>query len=198
MDKERRKKKRGEVTTSTATTCATAGASAAATSSNHYGNGSGNIGHHRNDTDTQSDYSKDVGQATFHKSAVSNAAADDLANKKRQKNINSNSSIHTEIRTDDFVVRLLLSLFSIFDHSSNLLPPPLISLYISLSVCSFFHLRQTWYAKIYIFMCTQYAKLGHCILPFLKCIAEIYSKKKKEKNICRSLLFVNRSGRHQK
>lgn len=128
LDKERRKKKRGEVTTSTTTTGAV-DTSMATTSSNHYGNGSStsSSSHHRNDNmDEQSDHTKDVGQATFHKSAVSNAAADDLANKKRQKNINSNSSIHTEIRTDDFVVRLLLSMFSIYWQFVNLLSPPIL------------------------------------------------------------------------
>lgn len=104
LDKERRKKKRSEVTTSATTTGATA---TQLSSSDHYGNGSSSTSHYRDDVDSQSDQSKDVGQTTVHKSAVPNVAADDLANKKRPKNMNSNSSVHTEIRTDDFVVRLL-------------------------------------------------------------------------------------------
>lgn len=104
LDKERRKKKRSEVTTSATTTGATA---TLLSSNDHCGNGSSSTSHYRDDTDSQFDHSKDVGQATVHKSAVPNVSAEDLANKKRAKNMNSTSSVHTEIRTDDFVVRLL-------------------------------------------------------------------------------------------
>lgn len=49
-----------------------------------------------------------------------NADSDSLINKKKPKDANTDSSTHTEIRTDDFVVRILLYNFVLYISNCNL------------------------------------------------------------------------------
>lgn len=94
LDKERRKKKHREKETASST---------APESATSEGNGKSNNGFN-NKTNAY-----DVVRATSYEATSDmDDGYDDLANNKRQKSSQiSNSSIHTEIRTDDFVVRLL-------------------------------------------------------------------------------------------
>lgn len=96
LDKERRKKKNRDV----------GGSASFGGVSSHSSNGLSAEAYGRLPDDGNDDV---VLQTTSKNSSSVSHTDDNLDSKKRQKNLNSNSSIHTEIRTDDFVVRLLLS-----------------------------------------------------------------------------------------
>lgn len=98
MDKERRKKKNRDRETSNEPSYGETNQNTSSKSNNGFNNKSN---------------AYDVVQATSHETASHKGVGNnDYANKKRQKSsIVSNSNIHTEIRTEDFVVRLLLHRF---------------------------------------------------------------------------------------
>lgn len=96
LDKERRRKKHREKDSSNSM-------ADESTSNDNYSKTNNGFNNKTNAYDV-------VSRATSYDRATSNMddGNDDLANKKRPKSSQiSNSSIHTEIRTDDFVVRLL-------------------------------------------------------------------------------------------
>lgn len=106
MDKERRKKKHRDHDSGAA-----ADAQEPRSNNNNNNNGCGRQPSERD--------------AASSAACVKGVGNDDCADVKRQKSSNAtNSSVHTEIRTDDFVVRLLLYQVLCCLNAWRLPPPP--------------------------------------------------------------------------